>query len=979
MNTSVDSVCDACEQCFQAGQSPEIGDFLNRVDEESRDELLRELIQIELWWRREETLPPTEEQFLERFQNDRNVIREAFRLYAESVPADAAAEATQLQSYAAYRESTLIQADSPGEARKQPTTSSGRFGRYELLKELGRGGMGAVYLAHDETLKRKVALKVPTFRENVREEMLTRFYREARAAAALRDPGICPVHDVGEIDGQAFIAMAFIEGRPLRDYTKSKKPQEAKKTVRVIRKLAQAMSEAHEAGIVHRDLKPANIMMEKGRRPVIMDFGLAYSTTEMESRLTGTGAILGTPTYMSPEQAMGDTENIGPATDIYSLGVICYEMLAGCVPFEGNVTAVLTKIATQEPKPLSEYGLSIDATLEAIVARMMAKTSSDRYASMNEVVAALTAYLRDSTSHDEQPKRGDGEPEAGDLEPQSLELLSLADPDLNQFLKSRQETVAAQEPTQPTVISKAVRTGNNSGPSRTDKKTSSPSLSLIVGGIAVGGLLLGGLYLAMRDSGTPDSTVTQNADQVDSETEQEKDSEDKPEKISGRENSIGIQFVPIEPGTFTMGEGETAHEVTLTQPFAMGQFEVTQSQYERVMGHNPSQFKGAQNPVELVSWEDAVEFCQRLSDLPAERAAGFAYRLPTEAEWEYACRAGTTTTYSFGDDAAELGDYAWYVDNSNKQTHPVGQKKPNPWGLYDMHGNVFEWCSDWYGEYPSGPITDPGGPSTGSARVDRGGCWHYGLGYCPSANRRRETFGERYFFLGFRVVRVRRQANSIGMRFVPIKPGTFIMGEGEDAHEVTLTQPFAMGQFEVAQEQYERVMGKNPSHLKQAPQNPVEMVSWEDAVEFCRRLSELPEEQSAGFTYRLPNEAEWEYACRAGTTTAYSFGDDSAELGDFAWYVDNASKQTHPVGQKKPNPWGLYDMHGNVWEWCSERAGDYPSGEINVQIESPPGTFHVCRGGSWVDPDVRCDSPDRSTSDKAYFFIGFRVVRERLN
>jgi len=118
-----------------------------------------------------------------------------------------------------------------------------------------------------------------------------------------------------------------------------------------------------------------------------------------------------------------------------------------------------------------------------------------------------------------------------------------------------------------------------------------------------------------------------------------------------------------------------------------------------------------------VSWEDAVEFCRKLSELPAERAAGFAYRLPTEAEWEYACRAGTTTAYSFGDDSAELGEYAWYAENSGGRTQPVGQKKPNPWGLYDMHGNVWEWCQDWHAAYPTGSVTDPTGPSSGSFRV----------------------------------------------------------------------------------------------------------------------------------------------------------------------------------------------------------------------------------------------------------------------
>ena len=215
-------------------------------------------------------------------------------------------------------------------------------------------------------------------------------------------------------------------------------------------------------------------------------------------------------------------------------------------------------------------------------------------------------------------------------------------------------------------------------------------------------------------------------------------------------NSIGMHFVPIPAGTFTMGD-EYAHKVTLTQSFHLGQHEVTQEQYEKVMGATPSEFKGPQKPVEQVSWDDAVEFCRKLSELPGEKSTGYVYRLPTEAEWEYACRAGTTTEYSFGDSKSELGDYAWYDKNSGKTTHPVGGKKPNAWGLYDMHGNVFEWCHDWYGDYPSGSVTDPTGAASGSHRVARGGSWSLYSDHCRSANRSRSTPDSRH--LGFRVLR----------------------------------------------------------------------------------------------------------------------------------------------------------------------------------------------------------------------------------
>ncbi|MGC6547957.1 MAG: formylglycine-generating enzyme family protein [Rubripirellula sp.] len=229
-------------------------------------------------------------------------------------------------------------------------------------------------------------------------------------------------------------------------------------------------------------------------------------------------------------------------------------------------------------------------------------------------------------------------------------------------------------------------------------------------------------------------------------------------------NSIGMKLKQIPAGTFLMGIGDdelmsfgvssspsSGHRVTLTKPFLLGVYEVTQEQYEKVMGTNPSHFEGKQHPIESVSWDDATEFCRKLSVLPEEKAAGRTYRLPTEAEWEYACRAGTTTAYSFGDHEFQLDNYAWYGNKGKKSSHPVGEKKPNPWGLFDMHGNVWEWCQDWYDYLPDGSVTDPEGPSSGSRRVYRGGGWHYPAGNCKSFYRRKWMPAEGLKFVGFRV------------------------------------------------------------------------------------------------------------------------------------------------------------------------------------------------------------------------------------
>jgi len=213
-------------------------------------------------------------------------------------------------------------------------------------------------------------------------------------------------------------------------------------------------------------------------------------------------------------------------------------------------------------------------------------------------------------------------------------------------------------------------------------------------------------------------------------------------------NGIGMAMVWIKPGKFTMGspaseagrdsdEGPET-EVTLTKGFWLGQHEVTQGEYEAVVGSNPSNWKGARLPVERVSWVEAVEFCQKLTE--RERSAGklpvgYEYRLPTEAQWEYACRAGTMTRFSFGEADSQLGAHGWYIANSGNQTHPVGQKHSNNWGLYDMHGNVWEWCSDFYGHYPGGSVSDPTGSNSGWSPVLRGGSWVTDAGYCRSADR----------------------------------------------------------------------------------------------------------------------------------------------------------------------------------------------------------------------------------------------------
>ncbi|WP_321416501.1 SUMF1/EgtB/PvdO family nonheme iron enzyme [uncultured Methanomethylovorans sp.] len=226
--------------------------------------------------------------------------------------------------------------------------------------------------------------------------------------------------------------------------------------------------------------------------------------------------------------------------------------------------------------------------------------------------------------------------------------------------------------------------------------------------------------------------------------------------VASIRNSIGMEFVLIHAGEFHMGSNENSyeepvHKVKISKPFYLSKYLVTQKEWKAVMGTDPSYFKGDNNPVENFSWNDVQEFVKKLN----AKEGTNKYRLPSEAEWEYACRAGTTTSYSFGDIESKLRDYAWYDNNSGGNTHPVGQKKPNPWGLYDMHGNVLEWCQDKYhANYKDAP-TDGSvwKDGSGSSRISRGGSWFDIASYCRSANRLSRDPDSSSIFLGFRLLR----------------------------------------------------------------------------------------------------------------------------------------------------------------------------------------------------------------------------------
>ena len=267
-----------------------------------------------------------------------------------------------------------------------------QFGRYRILRKLGQGGMGTVYLAHDAQFDRQVALKVPHISPEDGPEVIERFYREARAAAVLHHPNFCPVYEVGEFDGIPYLTMAYLEGRSLAEVVRdgALPPERA---AALTRTLAAALEETHRRGVIHRDLKPSNVLLTNGGDPVILDFGLARRTGRGDVRLTQSGALVGTPAYIAPEQLTGKSEP-APACDIYSLGAMLYELLTGRPPFLGSLEAVLSQALLDEPVPPSSLRPEVGPKLNAACLKALAKKPEDRHASMAAFAAALDDSLR---------------------------------------------------------------------------------------------------------------------------------------------------------------------------------------------------------------------------------------------------------------------------------------------------------------------------------------------------------------------------------------------------------------------------------------------------------------------------------------------------------------------------------------------------------------------------------------------------------
>ncbi len=581
-----------------------------------------------------------------------------------------------------------------------------RIGPYELARKLGEGGFGEVWLAQDTSgsSPREIALKIPLKEDIELDALLQEATLWARATGHINVLGFLAAR---VFDGQVVLVSEYAPDGSLKDWLEQhggRAPSIAAAVEMTLGILA-GLEHLHARNIIHRDIKPDNVLLLV-QTPRLADFGISrvLKTTHRSS------ATAGTPAYMAPE-AFNRIRN--QQTDLWSVGVILYQMLSGRLPFEGeDIAELYGAIRNETLKPLPN---EVPAWLRQVVAKALAKDTALRFQTTEEMRSTLATRMLTLIEDKLQtlPER-----RTADTLPQPLERETTA---IARPLPEPEQIETVQKP-QP------------------EPASATKSRRLVILGAGLTAIIALAVFLAIKLSHLWYRDFTEN------------------------QGSLNLEMVFVPGGEFQMGASEEEqkefkdgranlkdeapqHRVAVSA-FYIGKYEVTQAQWNAVMGGNPSAVKGNDLPVDSVSWNDAQAFCQKLSEM-----TGKAYRLPSEAEWEYACRAGTTEAYS-----GDLDALGWYDKNSGGKAHPVGGKQPNAFKLYDMHGNVWEWCEDVYHDSFGEQNGDP--PADGSAwvkggdrdyRILRGGGWKYAAKFARSSNRGRWTIKERGSSYGLRV------------------------------------------------------------------------------------------------------------------------------------------------------------------------------------------------------------------------------------
>ena len=892
---------------------------------------------------------------------------------------------------------------------------------YIIEKVLGYGSFGITYMA--QCNGRKVAIKEFFMHQfcgrmsssydvtgsspgNQIEYYGNKFKQEAANLMKLKHDNIIKVFETFSANNTFYYSMEYIEGQSLESYIRHcgvLPEEEAHEAMLVI---CDAVRYLHSRKMLHLDLKPSNVMRSSSGEFYVIDFGLSKQFDEQGEPESSSNIGLGTPGYAPTEQIEHNGKTFAPWIDVYALGGIYYKMLTGKTP--PTASEVLNIGLPVEE--LRKHGVSKPAItlIKSMMEPVWKKRIQDVYAVIDKLPLTSPILKKERLRLDTRLEN-DLKESVADLPENggkgvdfNVGILSqfiiiagvflldfvLLDSLIESIVKGKKWELLGWAPITFAVVGTLIAWSLLAW----SKWRKALRIELII--LCLFFIVL---RIARIDWGNIDFLQSSFTNRVSGVGE-----------VTFSVGDVKFTMIPVEPGSFIMGgdgfehDGDVPHRVTITKKYFLGETEVTEALWKAVMGTFKNSDFDPELPVTHVNYEEALDFISKLNE-----RLGLKFRLPTEAEWEFAARGGNNSMdfkYGGSDDVAEV---AWYQENAHSRVHHVATKMPNELGFYDMTGNVAEWCSDYYVQFTSDEsIMDPdyGDEIYHNNRVARGGSYKSpshvitakfhdisyfdyhpegsGLRLALSMENNRDmtpnsekasatqtttdSSSDRTFTV-----------NGVTFKMVRVEGGTFRMGSSDSdadsdeqpVHSVTLSG-YYIGETEVTQALWEAVMGNNPSYFKGA-NLPVEDVSWNDCQDFIRELNRL-----TGKRFRLPTEAEWEFAVRGGNRSTGAKYSGSNAIANVAWYTDNSGSKTHPVKGKSPNELGLYDMSGNVWEWCEDRYGSYSSGSQTNPKGASSGSNRVLRGGSWFVDTGYCRVANRSgnTLTGRNYYLGLRLA-----